>query len=329
MDAAELHRDAIIIDGLEICRWDRPVFEAMRRGGLTAVNCTCSVWEGFEQTMHNVARWKQWFAEHDDILLQVHTTEDIHRAKRDGKTGIYLGWQNTYGIEDRLERLELFRDLGVRCMQLTYNTQNLVGSGCWETHDGGLSDFGREVVERMNALGILVDLSHVGPKTSEDAIRHSNKPVAYTHCAPSAFLDHPRNKTDEQLRFIVEHGGFVGFATYPPFMPKGDDTTVEDCVEVFEFLVNLVGEDSVGIGTDFTQGHDATFFDWLSLDKGYARRLIPRRSTGVTIMPEGLRTIEEFPSVTATMVRRGWPESRIRKVMGENWLRFLREVWGA
>ncbi|MFT5174046.1 MAG: membrane dipeptidase, partial [Gammaproteobacteria bacterium] len=268
IDAKALHDDAIIIDGLEICNWSRTVFEDMRRGGLTAVNCTCAAWEGFRATMDNVARWKGWFREYDDILLQVFTTADIKRAKAEGKTGIYLGWQNTYPIEDRIEYLGVFKALGVGVMQLTYNTQNLVGSGCWETVDSGLSNFGRHAVDEMNALGILVDLSHVGPKTSQDAIEHSSRPVAYTHCAPAAFKDHPRNKTDEQLKMIADRGGFVGFATYPPFMAKGDDTTVEDCVETLEYLVNLVGEDTVGIGTDFTQEQDAAFFDWLSMDKG-------------------------------------------------------------
>ena len=329
IDAKALHDDAIIIDGLEICNWSRTVFEDMRRGGLTAVNCTCAAWEGFRATMDNVAQWKQWFREYDDILLQVFTSEDIKRAKAQGKTGIYLGWQNTYPIEDRIEYLGVFKALGVGVMQLTYNTQNLVGSGCWESVDSGLSDFGRDAVDEMNALGILVDLSHVGPKTSQEAIEHSSRPVAYTHCAPAALKDHPRNKTDEQLKFIADRGGFVGYATYPPFMPQDADATVEHCVETLEYLVNLVGEDTVGIGTDFTQEQDAAFFDWLSMDKGTGRRLVPKRAGGVTVMPEGLRTIGEFPNLTRTMVERGWPESRIRKVMGENWVRVLREAWGA
>ncbi len=329
MDARALHDDAIIVDGLEICRWSRAVFEDMRRGGLTAVNCTCAAWEGFRDTMSNVACWKRHFRDNDDILLQVFTTEDIRRAKREGKTGIYLGWQNTWPIEDRIERLALFKALGVGVAQLTYNTQNLVGSGCWESRDSGLSDFGRDVIDEMNALGMLVDLSHVGPQTTRDAIEHSKQPVAYTHCAPAAFKAHPRNKTDDELRFIADRGGFVGYATYPPFMPQDADATVEHCVEALEYLVNLVGEEAVGIGTDFTQGQDSAFFDWLSHDKGDGRELIPPRPGGVVVMPEGLRTIGEFPNLTAMMVDRGWPETRIRKVMGENWLRVLRDVWGA
>jgi membrane dipeptidase len=328
MPTSDLHNDAIIIDGLEICRWSRQVFEDMRRGGLTAVNATCSVWEGISGSLDNIAQWKTWFRENDDLILQVHSATDIRRAKKEGKTGIYLGWQNSWGIEDRLDYLQIFEELGVKVIQLTYNTQNLVGSGCWESRDSGLSDFGREVIDEMNRLKILVDLSHVGATTSRDAILHSKQPVAYTHCAPGGLFDHPRNKSDEELRFIADKGGFVGFASYPPFMAQQGDATVEDCVDTLEYMMNLAGEDSVGMGTDFTQDQDAAFFDYLGTDKGYARRLIAKRPGGVVTMPEGLRKIGDFPNLTATMEKRGWPESRIRKIMGENWLRFLEEVWG-
>ena len=129
--------------------------------------------------------------------------------------------------------MRLFRDLGVRVMQLTYNTQNLVGSGCWESRDSGLSDYGRDVIDLMNELGILVDLSHVGDTTSSDAIAHSKKPVAYTHCFPNAIMDHPRNESDEMLKKIADKGGFVGVVAYTPFMPKGDDSTIEDVLEPY------------------------------------------------------------------------------------------------
>ena len=328
MSPSNLHRDAIVIDGLVVSRWSRAVFEDMHRGGLTAANCTCCVWEGFRGTMDNIAQWKGWFDEYDDILLQVHTSDDIHRAKAEGKVGIILGWQNTSGIEDQLAHLKSFKDLGVGVMQLTYNTQNFVGSGCFESHAGGLSDFGREVVDEMNRLGILVDLSHVGPKTSEDAIRHSKKPVAYTHCCPAALRDHPRNKSDEQLRFVADHGGFVGFATFPPFLPKDAETTLDDCAEAMDYVVNLIGEDNVGIGTDFTQDQSADWFDWLRRDKGYARWLMEGRGTTAP-MSENFRGLDEYPNLTAAFERRGWGEERIRKLLGENWLRVLKDVWGA
>ena len=326
--ASELHRDTIVIDGLIISKWDRQIFEDMRYGGLTAANCTCAVWEGFIETMDNIANWKRMIAENDDILLQVYDVDDIRRAKEENRVGIILGWQNTYPIGSNLDRLRLFSDLGVRFMQLTYNTQNLVGAGCWESKDNGLSDYGRDVVDQMNELGIVIDLSHVGEQSCRDAVAYSKVPVAFTHCVPRGLLDMPRNKSDELLQLTADKGGFVGFAPYGPFLPSGENSTIDDCIAGLEYTVNLVGEERVGIGTDFTQGHDAEFFSWLRSDKGIGRKLIENYA-GRPKNPEGLDGMKDYPNLTAGLLQYGWPESRVRKIMGENWLRFLGEVWGS
>lgn len=321
-----LHDELMVIDGLIVSRWSPAIFEDMKRGGLTAANCTCSVWEGFQATMDNVASWKKWLGEHSGRLVQVYRVEDIRRAKSEGKTGIILGFQNTSAFEDRLGYIQLFKELGVGIVQMTYNTQNLVGSGCYESRDGGLSDWGREVVAEMNRVGILCDLSHVGGKTSEDVIRASKRPVAYTHCLPAGLKAHQRNKSDEQLKLMAEHGGFIGVTMFPPFLKRGPKATVADYVEAIDYVINLVGEDCVGIGTDFTQDYDDEFFRWITHDKGVARKLT---DFGEVTNPEGMRRIADYPNLTAAMQKAGWPESRIRKVMGENWLRILGEVWGA
>ena len=326
MPTDELHKSAIVIDGLIVSRWSREVFEDMHRGGLTAANCTCSVWEGLRDTMINIGRWKRAFVEHADLIMQVRSAADIRKAKALGTVGIVLGWQNTSGIEDRLDLLEIYKDAGVSVIQLTYNTQNLVGSGCWEDRDSGLSGFGREVIDEMNRLGMLIDLSHVGPRTSSEAIAYSKRPCAYTHVAPRGAFDNARNKTDEQLREIIDRGGFAGVATYPPFMKTGANTTLDDCVELFEYMINVCGEANVGIGTDSTQGHGDDFFDWLRQDKGYARRANPGRGRAPFV--KGMETLADYPRLTEAMIRRGWPESRIRAVLGENWLRFLGESIG-
>jgi len=326
MTPQELHQDAIVIDGLIIANWSRAIFEDMRKGGLTAANCTCSVWENARGTLDNIARWKQFFRDNADLITPVHTTADILRAKQEGRTGIILGWQNLSGIEDQIPFLKVFKDLGVGVMQMAYNTQNLVGTGCYESKDGGLSDFGREVVAEMNAVGILCDLSHVGSKTSEDVILESKKPVAYTHCLPSGLKEHPRNKSDAELRFIAERGGFIGVTMFTPFLAKGIESTVDDYVEAMDYIINIAGEDSVGVGTDFTQGYDQPFFEWLTHDKGYLRRLT---RFGKIKNPTGFETIGEYPSLTAAMLRAGWSETKVRKVIGGNWMRVLKDVWGA
>lgn len=321
---SQLHKDLTVIDGLIISNWSRAVLEDMHRGGLTAANCTCSVWEGFQATMTNIVDWKNLIRACSDIALQVYDVEDIKCAKKEGKTGIILGFQNTSAFEDNLGYVGLFKELGVGIVQMTYNTQNLVGCGCYETRDSGLSDFGREVVAEMNRVGILCDLSHVGSNTSRDVILESKKPVTYSHCLPSGLKAHPRNKSDEELRFIAERGGFIGVTMFPPFLPKGSNSTVDDYVAAIDYVVNLAGEDTVGVGTDFTQDQDKAFFDWLCHDKGKARRLVDFKEV---INPAGLRTIGEFPNLTAAMEKARWPESKIRKIMGENWLRVLGDVW--
>ena len=208
-------------------------------------------------------------------------------------------------------------------VQLCYNTQNLVGTGCYE-RDGGLSGYGREVIAEMNRVGIAVDLSHVGAKTSKEAILESKKPVTYSHCLPTGLKKHPRNKTDAQLRFVADHGGLIGVTMFPPFLKRGIDSTVDDYVEAIDYVINLVGEDAVGIGTDQTQGYGQDFFDWITHDKGRGRRLT---DFGTVLNPEGIRTIGDLPNLTKAMEQAGWRPSRITKVIGGNWLRFFKNVW--
>ena len=318
-----LHDDAIIIDGLLIAKWDRSIFEDMRRGGLSAANCTLSVWEGFGDTVANIADMKKLIRDNSELVSLVRTTSDIARAKQEGKTGIILGFQNAHAFEDNLGYIEAFADMGVRVVQLCYNTQNLIGTGCYE-RDGGLSGFGREAIAEMNRVGIMVDLSHVGGATSEEAILASSRPVCYSHCLPSGLKEHARNKSDDQLRFIADQGGFIGVTMFPPFLKRGIEATVADYVEAIDYVIDLVGDDCVGVGTDFTQGYDKGFFDWITHDKGRHRKLT---SFGPILNPEGIRTIGEFPNLTAAMQKAGWSETRIRKVMGENWVRVFDRVW--
>ncbi|WP_282449605.1 dipeptidase [Roseibium sediminicola] len=323
MSTGSLHDDLIVFDGLIISKWGEEVFDAMQRGGLTAANCTCSVWENFRDTMLNIGEWNRFFSRYPDRLVKARTADDIRQAKQDGKTAIVLGFQNTTAFEDRLEFIEIFKEQGVGIVQMTYNTQNLVGCGCYERRDSGLSDFGHDVVAEMNRVGMLCDLSHVGPNTSREVILASKKPVAYSHCLPSGLKEHPRNKSDEQLRFIAEHEGFVGVTMFPPFLRRGNDSTVDDYVEAIGYIINLVGEDQVGFGTDFTMGYSTPFFEYLNRDKGVGRQLTEFWKVD---FPDGLESIADYPNLTTAMERAGWTETRIRKVMGENWLDLLDRV---
>ncbi|MCV6612076.1 MAG: dipeptidase [Amphritea sp.] len=324
MNAAELHKDSIVIDGLICANWGRELFEDMAKGGLTAANCTVSFWENFEGTVRNIADMNKMIDESSDILMKVRTTEDIFRAKREGKTGVMMGFQNAHAYEDQIGNVQIFKDLGVGITQMCYNTQNLVGTGCYE-RDGGLSGFGREIVAEMNRVGVLCDLSHVGPNTAKEVIDESKKPVAYSHCLPSGLKEHPRNRSDEELKYIADNGGFVGVTMFTPFLRAGVNATIDDYVEAVQYVYNIVGEDAIGIGTDFTQGHGEDFFEYLTHDKGYARRLT---RFGEIINPKGIRTVGEFPNLTEALLRHGFSETQTRKIMGDNWVNLLKDVWG-
>jgi membrane dipeptidase len=321
--AAELHKESIVIDGLMIAKWDRSLFQDMQEGGLTAANCTVSVWEGFQYTVNNVVEMNGLIEENNDLLIKINCTDDIFEAKKQGKTGIMMGFQNAHAYEDKLGYVQIFKDLGVGIVQMCYNTQNLVGTGCYE-RDGGLSDFGREIVAEMNRVGVLIDLSHVGSKTSEEIILASEKAVCYSHCLPSGLKAHPRNKSDEELKFIADHGGFIGVTMFAPFLKNGIESTIKDYVEAITYIVDIAGVDNVGVGTDFTQGHGQAFFEWLTHDKGYARSLT---KFGKIVNPEGIRTVGEFPNLTSALLEHGFSAIDVKKIMGENWVRVLKAAW--
>ena len=176
----------------------------------------------------------------------------------------------------------------------------------------------------MNRVGMLCDLSHVGPKTSRDVIDASKRPVAYSHCLPAALKSHPRNKSDDELRYIADKGGFVGVTMFPPFLAKGIHATIDDYIAAIDYVINLVGEDTVGIGTDFTEGYGVEFFNWITHDKGFGRQLT---KFGEIVNPEGIREIRDFPNLATAMERAGWSVTKIEKVLGLNWLGLLESVW--
>ncbi|GBR21463.1 membrane dipeptidase [Komagataeibacter nataicola NRIC 0616] len=300
----------------------------MRAGGLTMVNAASLLWENFVDGMSYVRKWQQMFDENADLIMPIRTVDDIALAKARGLTGISIGWQNTSPLEDRLDHISLFKALGVNIMQLTYNTQNYSGAGYLEKHDSGLTGFGHEVIEEMNRCGVLCDLSHVGEKTSADVIAHSRRPVCISHVLPRALHDVPRNKPDHLFVACARKGGIIGISLFSPGLRAGNDATIEDYLDAMDHVLALVGEDHVGVGTDFSTGHPrpGPWLLWANRDKGYARTLTPFGTTTIR-KPRGFAAISEAPNLTAAMLARGWSVKRIEKILGGNWLRVLRETW--
>lgn len=327
-EAQALHDRSIVVDGLQTSLWGRPIFEEMRAGGITAVNVSTVLWENFREGIDYVSQWKHFLREHADILRPIRTVADIHAAKAENKTGIIIGWQNTSPLEDRLDYVEIFKDLGVGIMQLTYNTQNYSGAGYLEEHDSGLTGFGREVLDEMARVGVLCDLSHVGDKTTADTIAYAKGPVCISHVLPRALHDVKRNKPDDLFIACAQKGGIIGTSLFAPGLAAGNDSTVEHVLDAMEHVINLVGEDHVGIGTDFSldRPRPSDWLLWANRDKGTARKLTEFGSVKIN-KPAGIRRMTDMPNLTARMLARGWSEQTITKLLGGNWLRVLDAAW--
>ena len=323
-----LYNDAVVIDGLNVSNWRSPdVYRSLHQGGVTAINATISIFEKYAEAVDRISMWLRIFGERADTLAHVTSADDILNAKESGRTGVVFGWQNAGPIENDLDRLEVFHRLGVRIIQLTYNERNLLGNGCWERTDEGLSNFGLDAVREMNRLGILIDLSHVGDRTTLDAIEGSRQPVACTHANARSFVDNVRNKTDEALKLIAEGGGVIGANAFPPFLPNGFLSTLPDFIDAIDDLVERVGIDHVGIGTDYTQDQPKEFLDTIMAFQG--TRFNPRRLEypETVVHPEGMETPDKLSNVSSELLLRGYAEEDVRKVLGGNWLRLLRRVW--
>ena len=325
----QIYDEAVVIDALNVSNWKSPaVYQSLHAGRVSAINATISVWEGYQETMDNVASWLRRFQDYSDVIRPARTADDILQAKREGKAGVILGWQNASPIGNDLDRLALFHAMGVRIVQITYNERNLLGNGCYERTDDGLSSFGIDAVKEMNRLGILVDLSHVGDRTTLDAIEVSDQPVAFTHANARSHFNHVRNKSDDALRLLVEKGGVVGANAFPVFLPHGFQSTLDDYVDAIDDLVERVGIDHVGIGTDFTQDQPQAFFDWLFAQQGTKYRPIAADYPDPMIHPRDIETPDKFSNISKALLSRGYKSEDVVKILGSNWLRLFKQVWG-
>jgi membrane dipeptidase len=325
VDASRVHADAVVVDGLQINNWSREVLEELRTGGVTGVNATAAVWEGTDQTLRTVAEWYQFARRHEDLMVLAETADDIRKAKEEGRVAVVLGFQNTSPFGDDYRLVEVFTRLGVRVAQLTYNIQNAVGGSCYEPNDSGLTRFGRNVVAEMNRVGMLIDLSHVGNRTSLDAVEASQRPVAITHSNPTWFVDNPRNKPDEVLRAVARAGGVVGCCLYPLVL-GGASTGVEEFCAMVRRLVDEIGPEHVALGSDCTRNWGDDYVEWLR--SGHWR---PREEDPATWpeWPQWFRGPEDFPRVTDGLVSAGLDEQTVSGVLGENWLRLFDDVFAA
>lgn len=329
--ADDLYDEAIVIDTLAVGHeWDEVEYAAVEASGYTGIQTTLPS-GNFDVAQRALDAWNLRVEERSGLLLRATTAADIERAKREGKMGVVYGFQNATMIHRDLDNLDRLYELGARCIQLTYNDRNLLGNGCTERVDGGLSDFGVAAVRRMNELGIIVDLSHCGYRTSIDGIAFSDPPACFTHTMCEAlYPGHPRAKTDEQIRLMARNGGVIGIAALGYFVgpDPGGETTIEDYLDHVEHAISIAGIDHVGLCTDFQIRGVAS---WATRENWYEPRLRNFKPSYQVRWPPWIPELDDtdrFRRVTAGLMERGHPDEHILKILGGNWLRYFGEVIG-
>jgi membrane dipeptidase len=309
-----------------------------RASGVTAINQTLGYVLGkgdpYEQTLQSIAQWDRLIGDWTSDLSKITSAADIRAAKARGKLGVIYGFQNSAMMGNDVKRIDQFAALGVRIIQLTYNNENQIGGGSLAAGNPGLTPFGHEVVARLNAQRVIVDLAHSGQQTCLDAISASKQPIAITHTGCRALLDHPRNKSDEELRQVATKGGFVGIY-FMPFLTKGRTPTSDDIVAHLEHALSVCGEDHVGIGTD---GSFTTVDDLDEYRKHFAQEIAERRAAGISapgeqadILPFAIdmRGPDQLRQLFEKLSQRGHSDARIEKIMGKNFFRYAADLWGS
>lgn len=316
--------EPVLIDGLQYCRWSRTVFEEMRAGGLSAVHATVAYHGGLRETVTEIAVWNRRFREHADLIMPLLRGRDIAVARASGRTAIALGLQNPMPIEDDIGLVEVLHRLGIRVMQLTYNNQSLLGTGWSEAQDGGLTLMGREVVREMNRVGMLIDLSHAGERTTLDTIGASSRPVVVSHANPREARETGRNLSRTVMTAVAAAGGLLGLSLYPHHLPHGGETTLAEFGTMAARAADVVGVAHLAIGSDLCQDQPGEVLQWMR--RGRWRFADPGEESLVfPAQPAWFRSNLDFAGLAAALAGSGFQPDEIALVLGGNWRRAMSE----
>jgi membrane dipeptidase len=323
-----------IVDGLSMPTPERRWFEQYRGAPLACVNTTISVWENASETMALLGKWRHVLAANSDIVAQATSVEEIEAVRRSGRTALVFGFQNTAPVEHNLDLFGVFRDLGVCIMQLTYNLQNYIGCGYWEEKDTGISSrFGRKALAEMNDVGILIDLSHCGERTTLEAIELSEKPVAITHANPREFVGNGvygsgRQKTTEAIKALARRRGVIGLSPNRNMTKRGAATTLQEFGDMVAWVADLVGVDAIALGSDYCPGHTGAVRTWWRYAR-WSRESAPAEQ--MTMAPhegwsEWVKTPAGLHNLIPELSRRGFNPDEVAQMMGGNWMRLFAET---
>ncbi len=319
---------APVIDGLQYANWSKKIFQQMREGGVDAVHVTIAYHENFRETVLNVEQWNRWFEQYPDLIFQGRWASDIDIAMETNRTAIFFGFQNPSPIEDDIGLVEIVHTLGARFMQLTYNNQSLLATGCYEAEDPGVTRMGKQVIKEMNRVGLVVDMSHSAERSTLEAIELSDRPIAITHANPYDWHPALRNKSNTVLKALSESGGMLGFSFYPHHLAGKTDCTLQSFCEMAARTAEVMGVEHIGIGSDLCQDQPDSVVEWMRVGR-WSKEIDYGEGTadnaGFPPQPDWFTDNRSFPGLRAGLLKSGFSEADTDRLLGGNWLDFFRE----
>ena len=317
---------SLFIDALQYNNWSEEIFQQIQDGGMSAIHVTICYHENFQEMVQNVNDWNDRFEMYADKIFLGRTASDVLRAQRDGRTAIFFGFQNCSPIEDDISLVEACYKLGARFMQLTYNNQSLLATGCYEENDSGVTRMGKQVIKEMNRVGLVVDMSHSADQSTMDAIEISERPIAITHANPSFWHPALRNKSNEILKALGESDGMLGFSVYPHHLKDNSDCTLESFCEMIASTADLIGISHIGIGSDLCQNQPDSVVEWMRNGTWTNERDFGEGSAGFAGFPDQpswFQNNRDFNNIASGLREVGFSNDDVDAVMGGNWLNFF------
>ena len=317
---------SLFIDALQYNNWSEEILKQINQGGLSAVHVTICYHEDFQEMVQNVVDWNRRFEDFSSLIFLGRTAADVVKAQKEGRTAIFFGFQNCSPIEDDIGLVEVCHQLGARFMQLTYNNQSLLGTGCYEENDPGITRMGKQVIKEMNRVGLVVDMSHSAERSTLEAIEISERPIAITHANPTFWHPALRNKSNEVLKALGESGGMLGFSVYPHHLKDGSDCTLESFCNMIADTAEIMGIKNIGIGTDLCQNQPDSVVEWMrngtwTNDRDYGEG--SASFAGFPDQPEWFRDNRDFVNIATGLRSVGFSNDDVDLVMGKNWLNFF------
>ena len=317
------------IDNLQYCNWSREIFQINREAGLDAVHVTLVYHEDYDEFLEKLNQWNKLFKDNSDLIFLGKDYKDIDKAKSENKTAIFFGFQNCSPIEDNINLVEKIHEQGCRFMQLTYNNQSLLATGCYEKIDGGVTNFGREVIKEMNRVGIVIDMSHSAEKSTLDAIEISEKPIAITHANPSFWHNAKRNKSETLLKTLSESGGMLGLSLYPHHLKNNSECKLESFCEMVARTVDIMGVKNLGIGSDLCLNQPNNVVEWMrngiwTKAKNYGEG--SKDKPGFPKQPDWFLDARGFNNLDRGLKTLGFKEKEVNDILGNNWYNFYKGI---